>query len=88
MLLKLVSSGGFFPSANTPIEQVANNMLGRNQNNPNIDLGCQGPINLSGSPAYQVRYGLNQQGDDRLLVDYNMAISGGSLYIVKYAVPE
>ena len=82
------NSGGWFPSADTPIEQIANNIISESSKSPdaNTKLVYHQPLTISNVPAYQLGY--IQQADEPILVDNFILINGGYIYQIKYAAPQ
>jgi hypothetical protein len=80
--------GSWFPSVNTPIEQIANNIIKEQQNISNTHLDYHSPLTISNIPAYHIGYSHNQQGNTRIIIDNFIFISGGYLYQIKYDTLE
>jgi hypothetical protein len=77
-----------FPSMNTPVEQIANNIIEDDSNVPNLHLNSHYPVTINNQPAYQLNYSEDQQGEGLILIDAVLIKSGGYLYKLLYSVPE
>ena len=82
------NQGSNFASAETPIEQVANDLIQTYKNIPTIHLDSYTPFTISDTPGYYLRISTNQQGVEPVIIDNFIVVSGGLMYDIRYTVPQ
>ena len=80
--------GSYFPSAETPIEQVVNDLVETYKNIPTIHLDSHKQFTISDTTGYYLRVSTNQQGVEPVLIDNFIVLSGGHMYDIRYTVPQ
>jgi hypothetical protein len=80
--------GSNFASAETPIEQVANDLIKSYKNIPTIHLDSYKQFTISDTPGYYLGISENQQGIGPVIIDNFIVVSGGLMYDIRYTVPQ